>query len=317
MNELKQKLDYLKGTKIKYQDDELLVKTWYMLNGQVNIVTASQTIRFNKSVASGCIDKLVPTNGNKTSSKNPVEIEEARAGSFYATRDYSKFTFHTKNRAVNKTHVSNLVKSIEENDLLSTQPILVNELYEVIDGQHRLCAAKEMGCTIYYIIHEGLKIEDAICLNINTKNWGYGDYLEHWISQGNEHYYYYKEYKERYGFSYTLALGLLHYGTANGDRKSKSVFENGEMEIRHKQHSEFIGRITKVLSRHGGFTNDRGFIRALDQTIQNGKLDPYLLIKKVAMVPDRFHKCSDTESYLRMMEDVINYHSRGERMRLF
>lgn len=319
MSTMKHRLDLLKGSTIPYKEDKVEVRSWFVSEGQVHIVTPNKTIKIDKSLIGGWLDKIngVSTNGTHKEKEDLPAVNDQKVGHYYRTRNYDQFVFHSKNRHVNKAHVSALVSSIAENDLLFAVPILVNENYEVIDGQHRLTAAKELDRPIFYIIQQGLTIEDAIDLNINTKNWGYGDYQDHWIAQGNEHYAYYKKFRERYGTGYTQTLHLLHYGSAGHQNGSKEIFNRGDMKVKYREKAEFIGRITIVCSRYGSFSNDRSFIRALDMTIENGKLDPFLFLKKVAMAPDRFQKCSDTESYLRMMEDVINYHSRGERIRLF
>jgi hypothetical protein len=315
---IKHKLDSLKGADIALNGEMVTVRSWYLAEGQAHIVTPKKTIKIDKSLVEEWVDKI---RGEKTNGKPPTNGQlksgDYRAGEYFKTTDYDKFVFHKKNRNVNKAHVSELVSSIAKNDLLFAVPILVNERFEIIDGQHRLSAAMQLKRPIFYIIQNGLTIDDAIDLNINTKNWGYGDYMEHWISQGNEHYVYYKKYRQRYGTSYTQTLNLLHFGSAANQNGSKQIFERGEMKVNHRDKAEFIGRITLLCSRHGSFSNDRSFIRALDMTIENGRLDPFLFLKKVSMTPDRFHKCSDTESYLRMMEDVINYHNRGDRIRLF
>ena len=58
-----------------------------------------------------------------------------------STTDYAKFKTLQGNRDVNKLHVSRLKESFKTAYLLS--PIVVNQYYEIIDGQHRYEAAKE------------------------------------------------------------------------------------------------------------------------------------------------------------------------------
>jgi ParB-like chromosome segregation protein Spo0J len=58
------------------------------------------------------------------------------------------------NRIPNLKHVRRLVDSIKKYGM-KCNPILVNEQMEVIDGQHRLLAAKETNSFVYYIIING------------------------------------------------------------------------------------------------------------------------------------------------------------------
>ena len=66
----------------------------------------------------------------------------------HSTNDLSVFKILEGNRNINLANVERLVKSIEENGFLQ-MPIIVNENYEVIDGQHRLMAAKKLNSIIY------------------------------------------------------------------------------------------------------------------------------------------------------------------------
>ena len=58
----------------------------------------------------------------------------------HSTCDLGIFKILEGNRNINLGHVERLVKSIQENGFLK-MPIIVNDDFEVIDGQHRLMAA--------------------------------------------------------------------------------------------------------------------------------------------------------------------------------
>ena len=46
-----------------------------------------------------------------------------------------------------------------------------NEKYEIIDGQHRFEAVKELQKEIYFIKVKGLELDQVRRLNTNTKGW--------------------------------------------------------------------------------------------------------------------------------------------------
>lgn len=68
-----------------------------------------------------------------------------------STKEYSIFNSVDFNRKKNERHIQQLKKIIQKENLLHLHPILVNEKMEVVDGQHRLEAAKELGLDIFYI----------------------------------------------------------------------------------------------------------------------------------------------------------------------
>lgn len=91
-----------------------------------------------------------------------VEVTDVKT---YKTNDYSIFKSIMGNRTINLKNVNNIINNIKKNGLLPTV-IIVNEKMEVIDGQHRLQALKELNLPVYYQIKEGLSINDCIAYNI-------------------------------------------------------------------------------------------------------------------------------------------------------
>ena len=91
------------------------------------------------------------------------------ANTVYKTTEYGLFTKMLGNRDLRNYHVNNLKQSISEKQIEA--PILVNELYQVINGQHRLESCKKLNLPVYYIVIPGLTLEDVQRLHANSKNW--------------------------------------------------------------------------------------------------------------------------------------------------
>jgi len=89
------------------------------------------------------------------------------------TDDYSKFKFLDANRPV--THAKKIMESIQDIGVL-WQPILVNENFEIIDGQGRFMAMKTLGKPIVYVVQPGLGIKHVRYLNQNATVWKLQDY---------------------------------------------------------------------------------------------------------------------------------------------
>lgn len=99
-----------------------------------------------------------------------------KVGEIYQTENYSIFKRLSGNRGVEDSRVLSILKSIQNVGYIKN-PIIVNEKYEVIDGQGRLEACKRLGLPVYYSIAEGAGIEECIAMNINQKNWKVEDYI--------------------------------------------------------------------------------------------------------------------------------------------
>ena len=65
----------------------------------------------------------------------------------HSTNEHSVFKIQIGNRPVNNNHVARLIISMKKSYLMS--PLIVNEKMEVIDGQHRLSAQKELKLPTY------------------------------------------------------------------------------------------------------------------------------------------------------------------------
>jgi hypothetical protein len=111
------------------------------------------------------------------------------------TKDLSIFKTISGNRPVNLQHVRRLAYSMKENGVL-VNPIIVNEYGYVVDGQHRLEAAREVKGSIYYIIVNGYNLHEVHTLNLNQKNWAKKDYMLGYAEMGVESYIKLKEFHE-------------------------------------------------------------------------------------------------------------------------
>ena len=104
----------------------------------------------------------------------------------YVTDDYSIFNQLNGNRKVMPRHVNEIVNSIKKNGYYPV-PILVDDDYNVIDGQHRLEALKQLNLPVYYV-KNGFIDNDCIELNASSKNWNVIDYVKFYASKGLKDY---------------------------------------------------------------------------------------------------------------------------------
>ena len=104
-------------------------------------------------------------------------------GKVYETTDYDKFSFVIGNRPVKTKGVkwNTLYESIKVHGQL--EPALVNERFEVINGQHRLMCCKELGIPFKYTFGK----YNASCEIIGEANrsskWGMREYINFYSNQ--------------------------------------------------------------------------------------------------------------------------------------
>jgi hypothetical protein len=100
----------------------------------------------------------------------------------HTTKDYFLFKSIDGNRNKNLLHINRLKKSMQECYLFTV--IIVNEKYEIIDGQHRFDVIEELKLPLNYIICKGYGLNEVHRLNTNSKTWNADDYLEGYCRLG-------------------------------------------------------------------------------------------------------------------------------------
>ena len=179
-----------------------------------------------------------------------------KTGSTYQTNDYDLFTRLEGNRAVLTSRVKKIIRSIEKYGYIYN-PIVVNEKFEVIDGQGRLEALRYLDIPVDFVVVRGAGIEECIALNASGTIWKTTDYIDSFCEQGNENYIRFKTTLENYpGFAFSvkgaLALGItgLPSETIKDGRLTFSVEKKKEAEEILNFVSLFISRIKTIKGRN-------------------------------------------------------------------
>ena len=85
------------------------------------------------------------------------KMENKMIDKVFSTMNYEIFSSLDGNRIVNPLHVKKIADSMKIKVLFI--PIIVNEEFQVIDGQHRLEARKQLGLEVPYIICPNYTLE--------------------------------------------------------------------------------------------------------------------------------------------------------------
>lgn len=157
----------------------------------------------------------------------------------YRTEDLSIFKTLKGNREVKENRKQTLVESIDKHGYI-TNPIIVNERFEVIDGQGRLAACKELGSPIDYVIVPNIGIEECMVLNMNMKNWLTIDFIDSYAKQGKE------DYKRILDLS-RMGFGIRTYMYANGLYGGTTIVESVIREGKAKSSEETYQNAKRAL----------------------------------------------------------------------
>ena len=225
------------------------------------------------------------------------------------TKDYEIFKLREDNREkINRDHVNLLKKSIGVRNLLEFRPIVVNGDMEILDGQHRFLAARELDLDIYYNVEKSLKGEDILLLN-TSKSWNSADYLNYYVKNGYEHYISLQTFIKKHGLSIKVALNITMGESLTNYKKYKEgayVFTEKLVD----ENLDICWDTINYIKRMNGFspyTYSARFWKALLKLVRHHNFDPAKWRANIERMVERFGVRAGTNEYLRMMMEIHNW----------
>jgi hypothetical protein len=233
------------------------------------------------------------------------------------TTNYDRFRFLDTNRDVVEGHINNLKAAMQEvGNLTRIQPIVVNEHGDVIDGQNRLMACKELGLPVYYSVIEGLNINDARQMNILHRNWSNYDWAKSYAAQGNENYRRFLQLVEDYGFSYSVILSFLQTTKLMGMYKT---FREGNLQLAEEDEAAtrvLLDKYVEVVEEIG--PTNRSMARALARVFKAEIYDHKRMLRKLKQLKTTIKAYTTVPDNMRQLEEIYNHgFSDANRVRLY
>lgn len=228
---------------------------------------------------------------------------------------YEEFKFMKGNRAVNPFNLKRIIDSMSKNPLIS--PIAVNEKMEIIDGQHRFLAQKELGLPIYFYRIDNYGVNEVHILNTNSSNWKKMDYLQGYCDLGLRPYMQLREFLEQFpDFGIESALHILkvnQYERVDKDTNArKKYFENGNLLIPNIEHSRGLAK--KVLDYKPFYKqfNRRSFIIGVVSVIEHQNYNHNEMMAKLSRIPNQIQDQTTAMKYKMHLEDIYNYRRKDK-----
>lgn len=234
------------------------------------------------------------------------------------TTNYGQFKQIKGNRAVNRHQVNRLIQSIGIRNMLKYAPIIVNEKLEVIDGQHRLEAAKEMVLPIYFLEVPGANLRDVQLLNAVNRPWTLEDFLAAYTVEGLPEYLKVQDFMKRSGYSLGVALYMLTKKLTNKSGTHITAFKDGSFEVTDPEWAEEMVENLRQFSPYvrPNVWADRQYITALMIIFDKGaKLDR--LLERAEKKGELLHRQVNVSEYLRELEKIYNYDMKQDIVRFF
>tara|TARA_R110002167_G_scaffold266773_1_gene473552 strand:- start:1381 stop:2130 length:750 start_codon:yes stop_codon:yes gene_type:complete len=223
----------------------------------------------------------------------------------HTTTDYFLFKSIEGNRNKNLLHINRLKDSMAEKYLFTI--IIVNEKYEIIDGQHRFEVIKELNLPMHYIICKGYGLNEVHILNQNSKTWNSDDYLEAYCNLKYPHYVNYDIFKTRYklGHHSAMAIASNTASSPNGDHLKN--FHKGEFVFKDFKKSCAIAEKIEILGQYYEGNKRRSFVLAMLQLFKNDNFEFTEFLQKLKNQPTALLDCANTSQYISLIEEIYNY----------
>lgn len=223
----------------------------------------------------------------------------------HSTTNYDQFGYLEANRPIDWNHVERLYDAINTNNMLATYPIVVNKDNMVMDGQHRLEAARALEVPIYYVVSNSVDVLDIAIANANSKSWTSTDYLHHYCKMGSKEYMKVRDYIDRYPFiTVSSALGIMaSYQTMS----THHSFRRGDYVVNRPRFAEKVAQAIESLKPYIDFYGQVKLQKAITNLMLNPSYEHSRFLAKMEYLSNRMTKCADTESYIELIEDIYNY----------
>lgn len=247
----------------------------------------------------------------KTNQVAPVRIASAPSnisGQIFYTTDYGIFKELLGNRDIDENHVKNLIKQMRQEYLFD--PIQVNEKMEIIDGQHRLAACKELGLPVHYFIVKGAGLQQTQKQNALSKKWSMKDVLDSFCKRGFENYLQVRKFMSDTSFTLNHSISILNLTDSGGDVNLN--FRNGNFQIKNINKSRIIAK-DLIKLREIVNLNDNIIFRAFFYLLVNSKdFDTNVFMQKMEYQSQKFKKQRDRALQIENIEEIYNYKNQNK-----
>ena len=177
------------------------------------------------------------------------EMEKKTNITIHKTSDYEIFKRLKGNRDITNKRVAIIKDSIAQVGYISN-PIIVNENMEIIDGQGRAEALRQLEMPIEYRIIPNLGIDECRAMNLKPTSWSISDFIKSYAEYGNENYIRLKDIADKHNVGYSLPYSLCNNVIKSG-RKSQDELRNGTFyfdEETAEKVDELLGYLTEFKS---------------------------------------------------------------------
>ncbi len=236
------------------------------------------------------------------------------------TKEYDIFKILPGNRSLIKSHIKKLKESIEKSNFLNLHPIVINENYEIIDGQHRLEVAKQLGIDIFYILSTNVTDDHLVTSNVNQKSWETENYIDFFACKyQNSTYIELKKMMTRSRLKpkalLSLLLGIVSPNILEFLKTGKFKFPtNDNTKLILDFYCEFLAYVDDKHIKPASMFTNQNFTKALRWLYKTSGFESSILFKKLDLKWFDLKPQRTADDWYKLLISIYNFknHNRIE-----
>lgn len=232
---------------------------------------------------------------------------------FYETKDYGIFRVICGNRLISMAGEirKEMYKDLAQNGWKPYCPAITFPYQGglgVIDAQHRIEMAKELGIPVFFRVIEGISLEEAENMMIELqrgKPWQFVDYVNMYSSNGKESYIYLQKFAKENNISISKASSML-YGQLPSSGNVSEYIKNGTYKIKNINYANSVMDVFNLFKSFEEVRNHSNLLTACAKLVFVKEFDKKRLEKKLNANPHMVNNAHTNGDFLKLIEEIYN-----------
>lgn len=235
----------------------------------------------------------------------------------YESKSYHLFKNIKGNRNVNQKRVEKIVKEILLGvDMLPYVPVVIDEQFGIIDGQHRFEASKKSNKPVYYVMRPRVTIQDIAAINKHSEKWAMKDFLNCYVQLNIKDYLILDKFIDDHKFiTLPLALQLLDTKRAPVGLSTREAFKDGKFKVDDLEEATVSATLVNTIAPFCDGIN-RTLVSTLIRLRLFGKYNHRTMLNKLDWSKTRIRNHNQVKDCLAEFEAIYNWR-QGKRVVIF
>jgi len=233
----------------------------------------------------------------------------------YYTNDYGMFGWIPGNRLLEERRITKICKIYNEGiNLFPYVPILVTQAHKVIDGQHRLMAAKKLKTLIYFMYVDDYDVAQIAKINSSTGIWKSKDYMNCWINLDKQDYCDLENFIKDYHIPISASIQLLMEGIIRTGGGQMEAFREGKFKINHRESALKIARMYNDYLDISVMNKSRLLLLAVNTLASSDKYNHDEVIQKITTTGAKIELQDSAREFISHIEMLYNKGSHKRKL---